>query len=340
MCKSPLARLETFERYTNQKGRISYRANFISWEEVERNPKYFKSLKYRRVDQIGCGKCIECRLNKSLDKAKQMIMEKKNYPEEECWFLTLTYSDEYLPFNVTVNTETGERIEGVSLQKKDAQNFIKKLRRYFEYHYNNKGIRYVIAGEYGSQTHRPHYHAIIYGLKLDQTKLKLYKHNEMGQSIWTHEELEKIWGKGFVTVGRVTFDSCAYVARYMMKKQYGENSWYYGSQGKVPEFINSSLKPAIGREYLEKNLENLYITNSITIAKNDATIITSLPKSYQEFIKQQDPEHYEKMKKKQKIIAESLERSRNLKTDLSPAEYRLKHCEALEEKTKALIREI
>lgn len=338
MCKRPLARCEKLgETYINKKGKISHYCDFISWADVERNLPYYKA-KYKKVDMIPCGKCTECRLQHSRDKANQMVMEKLQYPEDLVWFITLTYADEYIPFHKTVNVETGEIFEGISLKKEDAQNFIKKLRRYYEYHYNVKNIRYVIVGEYGSNTHRPHYHAIIYGLPLDQTKLKLYKHNELGQSIWSHEELEKIWGKGFVSVGRVTWESCAYVARYAMKKQYGENKWYYGATGAIPEFVNQSLKPAIGRGYLEDHIEDILRTDTIPIANKKTAALVPPPKSYDRYMEQKYPELFEENKRKRKKKAEIAQQIRNQYTDLSPQQQREMKAQKIEERAKALIR--
>lgn len=345
MCKSPLARLEKYERYTNKQGGISYKCDFDSWANIERNLRYYKN-KYRKVDMIPCGQCLECRLNKARDKANQMILEKKNYSEEQCWFITLTYNDEHLRTHVTQNLETGELIEGISLLKKDIQNFTKRLRRYFEYHYNNKGIRYVIAGEYGSETNRPHYHMIVFGLNLDQTKLKFYKHNEMGQTIWTHKELQNLWKDkegndiGFVTVGRVTWNSCCYVARYTLKKHYKKDAGIYGCQGKIPEFILQSTKPAIGRQYLIENKEELYITKTIPIYNEKTGELIGLPKSYMRYIEKTDPEEYHKMQLSKKLKAESSEKLKQTQTDLTPEERRKAKDELLKQKFKNFRKEI
>lgn len=340
MCKAPLARAERLgETYINKKGEKSYKCDFFSWRDYEENPTYYK-MKYRKVDMIPCGKCVECRLNHARDKANQMILEKKLYPEEQCWFLTLTYADENIPFHKTVETDTGVIHEGISLNKEDAQKFIKRLRATYQRKYNVPvgKIRYVLVGEYGSQTHRPHYHAIVYGLPLDQTKLKKIKENELGQTLWTHPEIEKIWGKGYIVIGRVTWESCCYVARYMMKKQYGQDSWYYGAAGCIPEFITQSLKPAIGREYLLKNLENIQKTDSIPIVNKSSLQKVKPPKSFDVYMKNNFPELFEETQKKRKILAESAERKKNILTDLDSQERRVKDCERIEERAKALIR--
>jgi hypothetical protein len=92
------------------------------------------------------------------------------------------------------------------------------------------------AGEYGDQTKRPHYHAIIYGLELDDLvfykKMALesanlyynYYNSESLQSCWRDKDGNDI---GFVVVGKVTWETCAYVARYIMKKQKGQGADIY-----------------------------------------------------------------------------------------------------------------
>ena len=52
---------------------------------------------------------------------------------EHAYFITLTYCDEYLPVNPNgVNLLTGEVREVSTLNKKDLQNFLKRLREKFE----------------------------------------------------------------------------------------------------------------------------------------------------------------------------------------------------------------
>lgn len=338
MCKNPLARCETFEKYYNKQGGISYKANIISYQEVERNPKYYQN-KYRRVDMIPCGQCIECRLQKARDKATQMMLEKKMHPDDECWFITLTYADEYLPTLVKVDEETGERKEGVSLKVKDVQDFMKRLRRHYEYHYGKEiNIRYVCAGEYGDfkNSHRPHYHYVMYGLPLDEAKLKYYKHNDFQQPLWKHEELEKLWGKGLVTVGRVTWDSCNYVARYCLDKQFGKNSYLYDIWCCKPEFVIQSTKPPIGYTYYEKNMSKIYHTDSVPIANERTNINVKPPKSFDRQYKKLHQEELEKLKRKRKAQGELIERAKDKQSNLNRQERREQKNLIIEERTKSL----
>ncbi len=82
-------------------------------------------------------------------------------------------------------------------------------------------IRYFHAGEYGEQENRPHHHACLFGYNLPDRKLW-----KMSDDIRldTSDYLDATWGKGFSTVGDVTFESAAYVARYIMKKVNGDKA--------------------------------------------------------------------------------------------------------------------
>jgi len=116
-----------------------------------------------------------------------------------------------------------------------------------------------MAGEYGDVTARPHFHACIFGL--DFPDKKVYKKTRGGHNLYTSDTLEKIWGKGFCPIGEVNFETAAYVARYVMKKITGQQQKKHYEQvdqdtgeitSRQPEFNHMSLKPGIGKGWLEK----------------------------------------------------------------------------------------
>ena len=98
---------------------------------------------------VGCGKCVMCRIAKRREWTLRLIHESVYW--EDSVFLTLTYSDDYLPKNG-------------SLDKRQLQLFIKRLRKSL----NGRSIKYFACGEYGDNTERPHYHLIIFGISLCQ----------------------------------------------------------------------------------------------------------------------------------------------------------------------------
>ena len=74
----------------------------------------------------------------------------------------------------------------MSLRKRDFQLFMKRLRK----KYSDDRIRFYACGEYGSETFRPHYHAILFGLHLDD--LELYKSKD-SYKYFTSPGLQRVW---------------------------------------------------------------------------------------------------------------------------------------------------
>lgn len=189
---------------------------------------------------IPCSQCIGCRLERSRQWALRCVHEASLHDSN--LFLTLTYNDENLPpYN--------------SLNPLHTQLFLKKLRKKF-----GSGIRFYLTGEYGEETLRPHYHAIMFNFSLPD--LRFYKKNYDGQILHTSALLDKVWGHGECKVGSVTFDSAAYVARYVVKKVTGKSAAaHYGNR--VPEFSRQSLKPGIGAAWYEKYVHETYPSDFI-----------------------------------------------------------------------------
>ncbi|AXH76874.1 MAG: replication initiator protein [Microviridae sp.] len=177
-------------------------------------------------------------------------MHEAQFHEFNC-FITLTYNDESLP-------------AGGTLVKKHFQDFMKRLRYHVKEKYGISRVSYFHCGEYGERLRRPHYHAILFGM--DFSDKKEWKRSETG-TLYRSEELDSLWQLGFCSVGAVTLQSCAYVARYVMKKITGAKaSEHYISvdsdTGEIsdlqPEYITMSLKPAIGERWFAKYQGDVY----------------------------------------------------------------------------------
>ena len=195
--------------------------------------------------EIPCGKCIGCRLNYSRIWADRCMAEAKEHKSN--YFVTLTYDNDNVPITEYIDND-GTYNKIMSLKKRDVQLFMKRLRK--NYSYDNK-IRFFLAGEYGTDTARPHYHLILFGLILDD--LVLYKRTSTGFNLYNSDFLNATWKKGHVVVADVTWETCAYTARYIMKKQKGSGSKIYDDLNIEPEFTLMSRKPGIARDFYEKN---------------------------------------------------------------------------------------
>lgn len=200
--------------------------------------------------QIPCGQCIGCRLEKSRQWAIRCLHEASLY-ERNC-FITLTYADECLP------------CDG-SLCPRDFQLFLKRLRKKF-----GAGIRFYHCGEYGDTYGRPHYHACLFNFDFDD---KVLFQNKRGTKTYTSETLNDLWQKGYGIIGDVTFESAAYVARYVMKKVNGKKKEdhysYIDDFGEVisliPEYSTMSRRPGIGKGWLDKFTTDVYPSDTIVL---------------------------------------------------------------------------
>lgn len=151
---------------------------------------------------LPCGQCLGCRLERSRQWAMRCLHEAQLNGTNNC-FITLTYNPENCP-------------PDGGLIKRDFQLFMKRLRS----RYKGKTIKFYHCGEYGDNTNRPHYHALLFGHNFDDW-MYLFD-SPSGEPIYTSPQLEDIWGLGFVTIGTVSFESAGYVARYCMKKINGK----------------------------------------------------------------------------------------------------------------------
>ena len=153
---------------------------------------------------IDCGKCTACRVNKANEWALRVCHEMQYANNKGC-FITLTYDNKNLP--KCKNKPT--------LMKKHLQDFVKRLRRYLEYH-NLGSIRaYFGAGEYGKRTHRPHYHIIVLGWSPCDSKYLAT--TACKSQIYISDIVSQCWQYGFHSIGDLSFRSAAYVARYTKK---------------------------------------------------------------------------------------------------------------------------
>lgn len=146
---------------------------------------------------LPCGKCVGCRIMYSRSWALRCVHEAKGYIHNS--FVTLTYNDEHLPPNG-------------SLSKHDLQCFFKRLRKAgFEF-------RYFACSEYGDKDFRPHYHVLFFGLDFHEDRRYFKKGKGNNGAQYTSKTLTEIWGKGYCTIGHFSYQSAAYVARYVLKK--------------------------------------------------------------------------------------------------------------------------
>lgn len=287
------------------------------------------------IMEIPCGQCIGCRLEYSRQWAMRVLEEAKNY--EHNHFITLTYNELFLATLCQSAQLTSREIivPTASLIKKDLQKFIKDLRRYWEYHFNHDGIRFFACGEYGEQYQRPHYHIAIFNLPIPD--LKFYKLTATKEPLFTSKIIESIWGKGFAPIGAVTWNSAAYIARYVTKKIKGPQAdEYYKQLGVIPEFTNMSRRPGIGREAFDKIMagEISYGEAKMLVKTNKGVQALKPARYYDKLYDNFNPDDMERIKAERKTKGETSEIIRKQKTALDEFQYR----QVQEENVKARIK--
>lgn len=183
-------------------------------------------------------------MDKSQDWATRIMHEASCHEANS--FLTLTYSDEHLPFDY-------------GLQLVDMQRWLKRLRITLKRHHG-KTIRFFLCGEYGDEAQRPHYHPIIFGFDWLHDRYP-WRKTKSGHLVYRSPSLEKTWPYGHAEIGTVTMQSAGYVSRYILKKIGGDKAPEHytrthpltGEINRVaPEFITMSTTPGIGAGWYDK----------------------------------------------------------------------------------------
>lgn len=230
-----------------------------------------------QIQLVPCGKCPECQKDYYTSWATRGSRELSQWPTSV--FITLTYDDEHLPPNN-------------SLDKNEVQLFIKRVKKYFKSSKENP-IRQSYSGEYGSKTHRPHYHAILYNC--DFPDGKHHRTTDQGHKVFTSKTLSKLWPFGFAEFGYATPATIAYVCKYILKKKTRKekkNPLIVERDGityeVAHEFIEHSRNPGIGA----------FLRNSESIKKGYLSVNgvrKKLPKYYLEHLRKTDPETFDKL---------------------------------------------
>lgn len=232
--------------------------------------------------QLPCGKCIGCKLERSRQWAMRCHHEASLHEHNS--FLTLTYNDQNLP-------------AGGTLVLEHLQLFMKRLRAQLSYEpdkflHQNKKVRFFACGEYGDQTGRPHYHVCLFGVDFRD---KFVWRTKGDIKYFRTPTLEALWTMGQSETGAVTFESAAYVARYITKKITGpEAANHY--DGRKPEFVTMSRRPGIGKAWFEKFRSDVFPHDRVVVRGKQM----KPPKYYLSELEKEDPAAHAAIKAERK----------------------------------------
>lgn len=245
---------------------------------------------------LPCSRCLGCREQQQQTLAIRLIHESRYYRDKT--FLTLTYD---------------EANEPKGLQKRELQLFWKRLRKSIAT--NSKGaepLKYLACGEYGDRTKRPHYHAAVLGLEIQDGKRW---DSENDRSAW----LEEIWGKGIVTNSELTPERIRYTAGYVLKKAGYRKQTYCDEDGVELEGPFRVMSQVLGKQWVQEyasDLRNGYLLHE--------GARYSIPRYYLDKVKTEN--------EKVKTQIETSKLKDHLKRE-KPERDRLKAAEVIREKT-------
>lgn len=255
---------------------VSFQADgkTLSWSSKTHDSQYAKF-------QLPCGKCVECRLEYARQWAIRCVHEAQMHERNS--FVTLTYSDEHLKSDRLVYS--------------DFQKFMKRLRKT-----QADPIGVFVTGEYGEQTKRPHWHALLFNWRPKDARL--CRTSDRGDRIYQSDVLSALWPFGFSEFGDITFESAGYCARYSAKKLvHGHDN----AHDFVP-ISKKSSKHAIGKKWLEEFWPDVFLHGKIIL--RDGTE-SSVPRYYEKWLKDKHPDLWIRYvtQVKIKICGEAAERS-------------------------------
>ena len=189
-----------------------------------------------------CKTCIECRNLRREDFEQRLKFELMDYSYIGS-FVSLTYRDDDLPLLLPEGSAIVGKwfancppAYGSTLYRPDITQFTDKMQKRLKRKFGVSG-KYIAVGEYGDDSHRPHFHVIYVGLPSDSRKLVL--------DVWQH---------GNVDVGPINKGAIRYVLDYIDKQVYGPKALfdYYGDF--EPPFAHFSK--GLGFHWIENHLKD------------------------------------------------------------------------------------
>ncbi|AXH73329.1 MAG: replication initiator protein [Microviridae sp.] len=242
--------------------------------------------------KLPCNWCASCRIRRCRDWSIRVMHEASLYDFNA--FVTLTYRDEFLPDNR-------------SLDHSDFQKFMKRLRKI------QPAVRFYMCGEYGEHFDRPHFHACLFNCNFADRRV--WKRTPAGSVIYRSATLERLWPFGYSSIGDVTAESAAYVAGYVHKKITGDRAEsHYESihpfTGEVfskhPEYNRMSTgrgaTGGIGRAWYDKfGGTDVHVHDGIHLLGK--TYLASVPKYYDKLLDRIDPDRLSDLKAERQFNA-------------------------------------
>lgn len=233
---------------------------------------------------------MECRLKKSRETAIRCVHEASLH-EQNC-VITVTYATPHLP-------------KSGSLAPEHAVKLIKDLRAREDYLAEKEQreprlFKTYGCAEYGELRGRPHYHIILFGYRFHDEQPHRDGNNAIVEGYYTSELLTDVWGKGQTQVMDLTFESAAYVARYITKKLTGPRAAEYGAR--ISERTVCVTRKGLGKGWYEQWKEEIYNGDKVFRSTKDGKRIPMAPPKYYDLKYEIDnPTQYLKIKNQRQL---------------------------------------
>lgn len=263
-----------------------------------------------------CGKCYTCKMRRIHGWAFRL--QQQGLVSESALFITLTYDTTHVPI-----TPNGF----MSLNKNDLQLFWKRLRKR---HHKRSGlshlkISYYVAGEYGGETHRPHYHAIVFNAHPDDI-------SEAWKQTPPNRPDDEPTPIGHIHFGTLTIASIVYTLKYISKdsiipihkrddrtKEFSNMSKGLGASYMTPQMIKWHKSDMLNRMYLPQEdnkkiaMPRYYKEKIYTRIQREHIGIYTEEKLIEEYLQKSDEQLLEEIDIHKHLIKKSNQETRTLK---------------------------
>ena len=139
-------------------------------------------------------------------------------------------------------------------------------------------------------------------------------------------------------IAPVSWDTCAYTARYVVKKQVGKTASYYEEIGVDPEFSLMSRRPGLAREYFDEHYDDIYKTDQLIFSTEKGGRIGKPPRYFDKCLESLDEDRYDMIKTIRKEVSKATRSTLLCHVQLSYEEILRRRAAALEARTKVLKR--
>lgn len=208
---------------------------------------------------VPCGRCPPC-LKRRVNEWVFRLQEEDKV--SSCsHFVTLTYDPSFVPISPH---------RFMTLAKADVQYFFKRLRKLIDKDPRYKGtkLKYYLAGEYGSESDRPHYHIILFNLpdveffgymQDGKGKTRRVLRSKLLTAAWVQRSPDLpgyLSPLGGIDIGDVSGASISYTCKYISKPK---RIPMFDRDDRVREF--SLMSKGLGLSYLTPYAAKFHTTD-------------------------------------------------------------------------------